>query len=53
MSRRFLLHQLIQRDKARPVVLDVDMLYPFAAGVVLVNLNEQSFQLGNALFVAL
>ena len=27
----FLFHQLIQRDKAQPVVLDVDVLHPLPA----------------------
>lgn len=51
-SRRFLFPQLIQRDKAKPVVLDMDVLYPLAVGSVLVNLDEQLFQLCNALLLA-
>ena len=29
-SRCFLFHQFIQRNKAQPVVLDMDVLYPLA-----------------------
>lgn len=30
----FLFHELIQRDKAQPVVPNMDVLYPLAAGLV-------------------
>ena len=38
-SRRFLFHQLIQRDKAQPVVLDVDVLHDLSR----LRVNEPMF----------